>query len=85
MKYNPSPRELADEALAELRAAPLSPSEGFEFLVRQGIIDRSGRVLVGKLFGTETPQEAAGSPACADISSKNGAYTIVRKSNLPQK
>ena len=34
----------------------MTPEEHFEFLVQQGIIDRSGRVLVAKLFGKQSEQ-----------------------------
>ena len=62
MNSNPSPRELADEALQALREAPMTPREHFEFLIQQGIIDRQGRVLVAKLFGAngdQVPQSPA--------------------------
>jgi len=73
MKNNPSPRELADEARQALRASPLTPSEGFEYLIKHGIIDRSGRVLVCKLFGIDNPQEANGSAARSEGPGKNEA------------
>lgn len=46
-----TPQELAQEALRALQDAPMGPEEDFEFLVQQGIIDRSGRVLIARLFG----------------------------------
>ena len=51
----------------------MTPHEHFEFLVQQGIIDRSGRVLVAKLFG-----ECAGQPGTRPLpapsaAEKNGA------------
>ncbi|GEM_PF-4322857 len=60
MKSNPSPRELADEALQALREAPMTPHDHFEFLIQQGIIDRNGRVLVAKLFGAEPSKATDG-------------------------
>jgi hypothetical protein len=51
MNNFPTPEELAREAIEALRSSPMTPSEHFEFLVRRGIIDRNGRVLVNKLFG----------------------------------
>jgi hypothetical protein len=64
MKKNAdSPEELAKEALDALKKSPMTPEEHFEFLVKQGIIDRSGRVLVAKLFGANgTPVSSATSP-----------------------
>ncbi len=73
MKNNPTPRELADEALEALRASPMTSDEHFEFLVQQGIIDRSGRVLVAKLFGEQADQEQPHAPAGPAPASKNGA------------
>jgi hypothetical protein len=73
MKNNPSPRELADEARQALRASRLTPREGFEYLIKRGIIDRSGRVLVCKLFGTENHQEADGTATRSSAPGKNGA------------
>ena len=68
MNSNPTPRELAEEALEALRASPMTSDEHFEFLVEQGIIDRQGRVLVAKLFGAngdqvpQTPAPPAAAP-----------------------
>jgi hypothetical protein len=73
MNSNPTPRELADEALQILRETQMSPEEHFEFLIRQGIIDRNGRVLVCKLFGTETSDEANGTPAPPSASEKSAS------------
>jgi hypothetical protein len=67
MNNNPSPRELADEALRALKDAPMTPGEHFEFLIEQGIIDRSGRVLVAKLFKTDLPQAKDGVPASSNL------------------
>ena len=57
MERYPSPKELAEEARRALEAAPMTPQEHFEFLVARGIIDRSGRVLVAKLFSDGAPPE----------------------------
>jgi hypothetical protein len=40
----------------------MSSDELFEFLVRRGIIDRSGRVLVAKLFSDGAPPESDAAP-----------------------
>jgi hypothetical protein len=47
----------------------MSSDELFEFLVRRGIIDRSGRVLVAKLFSDGAAAEPAATPPEA---AKNG-------------
>ena len=60
MKSNPSPRELAAEALQALREAPMTPHEHFEFLIQQGIIDRTGRVLVAKSSNAEPSKATEG-------------------------
>jgi len=63
-----TPQELAQEALQTLRASTMTPREHFEFLVQQGIIDRNGRVLVGKLFGANGDQsgQAVAAPGAAE-------------------
>jgi hypothetical protein len=57
----------ADEADEALRTSPMAPRQHFEFLVEKGIIDRTGRVLVAKLFGSngaQTPTTSTnGAPA----------------------
>jgi hypothetical protein len=58
MNSFPSPRELAQEALQVLEENPMTSEEHFEFLVREGIIDRNGKVLVQKLFGEDDGQIA---------------------------
>ena len=58
MMINPSPRELAEEALAALHEPPMTPHEHFEFLIQQGIIDRNGREI-GRHLGAvkwDSPQ-----------------------------
>jgi hypothetical protein len=65
MNRFPTPHELAVEAMAALDAAPMTPQEHFEFLVQQGIIDRSGRVLVCKLFGNDESTKTNGTPSPA--------------------
>lgn len=40
-------KQLAQEALDTLAAAPMDPKTHFDFLVHHGIIDRDGRVVVG--------------------------------------
>ena len=68
MDKSPSPRELAEEARRALASAPMSPREHFEFLVQQGIIDRSGRVLIAKLFGDSDGQDtSAQEPAVPNL------------------
>jgi hypothetical protein len=62
MERFPSPRELAEEARRTLAAAPMSSDELFEFLVARGIIDRSGRVLVAKLFSDGAAAEPDAAP-----------------------
>jgi hypothetical protein len=68
MERSPSAHELAEEARRALEAAPMSSDELFEFLVRRGIIDRSGRVLVAKLFSDGAAEPAPTPPEAA----KNG-------------
>ena len=72
MKNTLSPQELAQEALEALRTSPMTSQEHFEFLVQQGIIDRSGRVLVAKLFGEQADQNGAPSSQAASNEGKNG-------------
>lgn len=64
---DPSPRELAREALEALSAARMTPEEHFEFLVREGIIDRTGKVLCNRLFGDEDEE--------VPVAPKNGTGT----------
>jgi hypothetical protein len=70
---------LVDEALQVLRDTQMSPREHWEFLIQNGIIDRNGRVLLCKLFGTdeendneppagETPTTAPSLPHTSDAS-----------------
>jgi hypothetical protein len=69
MNKYPTTTELAQDALRVLKESPETPREHFERLVRNGIIDREGRVLVcryfsqGSLPDTDTPPD----------SSKNGS------------
>jgi hypothetical protein len=58
MEMIPTPQQLAEEALRALKDSPMTAEEHIEFLVQQGIIDRSGRVLVNKLFGDSDIQQA---------------------------
>ena len=55
---SPSPEEIAREADEAIQAAPMAPGELFKFLIREGIIDRNGKVLVCRMFGDE-PNSAA--------------------------
>ena len=73
MEKAPTPQELAEEALRALKGAPMSPHEHFEFLVRQGIIDRSGRVLVARLFGEAAAPVATSPEPGSPDPAKNGA------------
>jgi hypothetical protein len=66
MNRYPSPRELAEEMLQALRETRMSPHEHIEFLIREGIIDRNGRVLVNKLFGGKPQDETNGAPPVSD-------------------
>lgn len=66
MSNTPSSQELAREAIEVLKKNPMTSEEHFEFLVKQGIIDRNGRVICAKLFGKGADQDSP--PA----SGKNG-------------
>jgi hypothetical protein len=55
----PTSKELAREALEALKSEQMTSSEHFELLVRKGIIDRKGRVLVAKLFGDQAELKRA--------------------------
>jgi hypothetical protein len=72
MKNAPTnPREMAQEACQALRNSNMTPREHFDFLVQQGIIDRNGRVLVGKLFGANGDHSApAKAPSAAQPETK---------------
>ena len=72
MMINPSPRELAEEALAALHEPPMTPHEHFEFLIQQGIIDRNGRVLVAKLFGPDTSRNGDSTQSPSNDVENNG-------------
>jgi hypothetical protein len=71
MNTYPSARELGEEALRVLKENPMTPQEHFEFLIKHGIIDRTGRVLVNRLFGA--PKAGANGAAVADEQSKKTA------------
>lgn len=58
-----SPEELAREALEAIASDTMTPEEHFEVLVKEGIIDRNGRVICAKLFGNGAGQEAPSVPA----------------------
>jgi hypothetical protein len=73
MNTFPTPRELAEEGLRALREAPMTPQETWEFLIRHGIIDRNGRVLVNRYFPTDAPDETNGTPAPSDAAEKSEA------------
>ena len=51
----------------------MSPREHFEFLVQQGIIDRSGRVLVAKLFGEDEGRDTTSQNHAVPKPESNGA------------
>jgi hypothetical protein len=69
MLPSPSPEEFAEEIRRALEAAPkMTPLEHFEFLIKEGIIDRQGRVICNRLFGgqddqTEKPDPSANGSA----------------------
>ena len=71
MNRYPSPRELAEEGLKALRETRMTPHEHIEFLVRHGIIDRTGRVLCNKLFGGTPPTETNGAAPTSDTSAES--------------
>jgi hypothetical protein len=81
-----STTELAREISEALRKNPMSPHEHWEFLVREGIIDRDGRVLCNKLFGTLPDQPLdpgdAGLPEAANDSSVKSS-TMVDGNSYP--
>src|SRR5687768_13220295 len=52
-----SPKELAEEARRAFAANPMTPEEHWEFLIREGLIDRNGRVLCNRLFGERTVKQ----------------------------
>jgi hypothetical protein len=58
-----STKELAAEALRALEENRMTPREHFEFLVREGIIDREGRVLVCRYFSGGAPPDGDTPPA----------------------
>lgn len=68
----PTPRELAEEALRTLREHPMTPQEHWEFLIREGIIDREGKVLVCRYFRTDTPN-GNGTPSTSDAPKQDKA------------
>ena len=57
MNPTPSPQELAREALEFLKRNPMTSKEHIKFLIKEGIIDRTGRVICAKLFGEGAKQE----------------------------
>ncbi len=63
MDKTPSPKQLAEEARRALKEAPMTSGEHFEFLVREGIIDRSGRALVARLFGDQDAEQTVATTA----------------------
>jgi hypothetical protein len=67
-------KELAEEALRILKENPETSHEHWERLVRQGIIDREGRVLVCRYFSQGEPSpEAETPPAPPPEPPRNGA------------
>ena len=62
MITNPSSQELAEEMRQVLKETRMTPDEHFEFLVKHGIIDRDGKVLVCKYFATDPVHGANGVP-----------------------
>ena len=61
MKPIPTTKELAEEALRilERQEATMTSKEHFERMVRDGLIDRQGRVLCNRLFGDSPKQPEA--------------------------
>lgn len=53
-----STKELAKEFLEALENDTDTPEEHFEWLVKEGIIDRNGKVICQKLFGSGAGQQA---------------------------
>ncbi len=49
----------------------MTPHEHIEFLVKHGIIDRTGRVLCNKLFGGTPPNDTNGTAPTPDASTEN--------------
>jgi hypothetical protein len=56
MNHFPTAKELAEEARQALLNFRMTPLEHWEWLIREGIIDRQGRVICNKLFGDDKPQ-----------------------------
>lgn len=73
MNHYPTTTELAEEALRILKESPETPHERFERLVRHGIIDREGRVLVCRYFSQGSPPDADTPPPPPSESSAAGA------------
>jgi hypothetical protein len=73
MKPYPTTKELAEEAMRILEENPMSSREHIEFLIREGIIDREGRVLVCRYFSGGTPADAETPPAAPPEPPKDGA------------
>jgi hypothetical protein len=55
-------KQLAREIREALENDPMTDDELFEFIVQEGIIDRQGRVICGKLFGAGANQETPADP-----------------------
>ncbi len=72
MITNPSPRELADEMRRVLKETRMTPHEHFEFLVKHGIIDRDGNVLVCRYFRTDLPPDRPDTPIQNGSQNENG-------------
>jgi hypothetical protein len=81
MNHPPSPTELAEEARRALEAHPMTSEEHFEFLVARGIIDRTGRVLIAKLFGEKDGDLPDTSPPAP---SENGTAAQTPRPQTPQ-
>jgi hypothetical protein len=73
MNNYPTTKELAEEALRILEENPMSSREHIEFLIREGIIDREGRVLVCRYFSGGTPPDAETPPSTPPEPPKDGA------------
>lgn len=73
MNHYPTTKELAEESLRILEENPMTSREHFEFLVREGIIDREGRVLVCRYFSQGEPSPEADTPPPSSDPPANGA------------
>ncbi len=68
---SPSPRQLGEEALAALRAAPReTPEQVFARLVRMGLTDTQGRVT--RLYGGEAEPETDKANQFLEPNGRNG-------------